>query len=156
MQNYSFSLIFHTVLFGRKSLWSLCAAHNEWWVMFHLFVGSVNDLNSTWNILLPLQLFIVYLYQCELMGVYSIIWVTAQFYFILLCKIKLFAVENFQSFLITHWYTYIHTYILKEVMQRMWPLTGPRQLEAPHHSPSLECNFCASLSQLESFQEPSL
>ena len=37
-----------------------------------------------------------------------IIWVIAQYYFILLCKIKLFAVENFQSFLITHWHTYIH------------------------------------------------
>lgn len=70
--------------------------------MFHLFVGSVNDLNSVWNIPLPLQLFIFYLYQCELMGVYSIIWVIAQYYFISLCKIKLFAVDNFQSFLITH------------------------------------------------------
>ena len=65
--------------------------------MFHLFVGSVNDLNSTWNILLPLQLFIVYLYQCELIDTYFILSVTIQY-----CGIC-FVAQAFQLWLLeTH------------------------------------------------------
>lgn len=150
---FFFPLIFHTVLFGRKSLWSLCAAHNDRWVLFHLFVGRVNDLNSALNIPLPFQLFIFYLYQCELMGVYNLGYSPVLLYFVVQNK----AIGCWElSVLSYNPLTSIDTYILEEVMQRMWPLTGLRQLGAPHHSPSLECIFCLSLPQLESFQKPSL